>query len=42
MIAAGLIDTQEHLVTESFEAAGLFVMERAQEKDWVSLVARRR
>jgi ribosomal protein L11 methyltransferase len=42
VIAAGLIDTQEHLVTESFEAAGLSVVERAQEKDWVSLVARRR
>jgi len=42
VIAAGLIDTQERLVTESFEAAGLQVMERAQEKDWVSLVARRR
>lgn len=42
VIAAGLIDTQEHLVTESLEAAGLRVVERAQEKDWVSLVARRR
>ena len=42
VIAAGLIDTQELLVTESFRAAGLHVVERAQEKDWVSLVARRR
>jgi len=42
VIAAGLIDTQELLVTQSFEAAGLHVVERAQEKDWVSLVARRR
>jgi len=42
VIAAGLIDTQELFVTESFQAAGLHVVERAQEKDWVSLVARRR
>lgn len=42
MIAAGLIDTQESLVTESFRTAGLHVVERAQEKDWVSLVAQRR
>ena len=42
VIAAGLIDTQELLVTESFQASGLHVVERAQEKDWVSLVARRR
>jgi ribosomal protein L11 methylase PrmA len=42
VIAAGLIDTQESLVTESFRAAGLHVVERTQEKDWVSLVARLR
>jgi len=42
VIAAGLIDTQERLVTESFQAAGLSIVERAQEKDWVALVARRR
>ena len=42
VIAAGLIDTQELLVTESFQAAGLRVVERAQQKDWVSLVARGR
>jgi ribosomal protein L11 methyltransferase len=42
VLAAGLIDTQEPLVTESFRAAGLQVVERAQEKDWVSLVARGR
>lgn len=42
VIAAGLIDTQEISVTESFEAVGLRVVERSQEKDWVSLVARRR
>jgi ribosomal protein L11 methyltransferase len=42
VIAAGLIDTQELSVAESFQAAGLGVVERAQEKDWVSLVARRR
>ena len=42
VIAAGLIDTQELLVTESFLAAGLRVVERAQQKDWVSLVARGR
>ena len=42
VIAAGLIDTQVRLVTESFQASGLHVVERAQEKDWVSLVARRR
>ena len=42
VLAAGLIDTQEPHVTESFRAAGLDVVERAQEKDWVSLVARGR
>jgi ribosomal protein L11 methyltransferase len=42
VIAAGLIDTQELSVTESFEAVELRVVERSQEKDWVSLVARRR
>jgi ribosomal protein L11 methyltransferase len=42
VIAAGLIDTQEQSVTESFEAVDLRVVERSQEKDWVSLVARRR
>ena len=42
VIAAGLIDTQEPLVTECFQACGLYVVERAQEKDWVSLVAQSR
>ncbi len=42
VIAAGLIDTQESQVTESFRAAGLHVVERAQEKDWVSLVVQRK
>jgi ribosomal protein L11 methyltransferase len=42
VIAAGLIDTQELAVAESFQAVGLRVVERAQEKDWVSLVVRRR
>jgi ribosomal protein L11 methyltransferase len=42
VLAAGLIDTQEPLVTESFKASGLDVVERAQEKDWVSLVVRGR
>ena len=42
VLAAGLIETQELLVTESFRDAGLQVVERAQEKDWVSLVARGR
>ena len=42
VIAAGLIDTQERLVTNALQAAGLEVVERDQEKDWVSLVARRR
>jgi ribosomal protein L11 methyltransferase len=39
VIAAGLIDTQEHTVTKAFRDA---VIERAQLKDWVSLVARGR
>ena len=42
VIAAGLIETQELLVTESFRTAGLHVVERAQEKDWVSLVVQSR
>ena len=42
VIAAGLIDTQEQLVAESFQAVGLRIVGRAQEKDWVSLIARRR
>ncbi len=42
LIAAGLIDSQERLVTKALQATGLHVVERAQEKDWVSLIARRR
>ena len=42
VIAAGLIDTQEQHVAESFQAVGLRIVGRAQEKDWVSLIARRR
>ena len=42
VIAAGLIDTQEKTVTKAFGDAGLTVIERAQQKDWVSLVARGR
>lgn len=39
LIAAGLIDSQEAEVTQAFQAHGLQVIERAQENDWVLLVA---
>lgn len=42
VIAAGLIDAQEQLVAEAFQAVGLQIVGRSQEKDWVSLAARRR
>lgn len=42
VIAAGLIETQERDVVEAFRAAGLFTVERTQEKDWVALVTQRR
>ena len=38
---AGLIDTQEADVRMALERIGLDVIERTQEKDWVSLVCRR-
>lgn len=37
-IFAGLIDTQEAEVREALKCAGLVVIERTQEKDWVGLV----
>ena len=37
-IFAGLIDTQEAEVREALKRAGLVVIERTQEKDWVGLV----
>ena len=39
---AGLIDTQEAEVREALERAGLDVIERTVEKDWVGLVCQRR
>jgi len=41
IVAAGLIDSQESEVRDAFDAQGLQVVERTQEKDWVALVARR-
>lgn len=41
-VFAGLIDTQEAEVREALEHAGLAVLERMQEKDWVGLVCSRR
>lgn len=41
VIAAGFIDSQEGDVTDTFRAHGMRVTHRAQEADWVSLVARR-
>ena len=38
---AGLIDTQEDEVRGALARAGLVVIERAQDKDWVGLVCRR-
>ena len=40
LIAAGLIVSQEGEVLEAFRSQGLKVAERAQEKDWISLVAK--
>ena len=42
VIAAGLIESQEVEVVAAFRAEGLEVSGRAQEKDWVALVARAR
>jgi ribosomal protein L11 methyltransferase len=41
LIAAGLIEGQEGAVVEALMAQQLQIIERAQEKDWVALVARR-
>jgi ribosomal protein L11 methyltransferase len=40
IIAAGLIESQESEVREAFQTQGFDIFERAQEKDWVALVAR--
>ncbi len=42
LIVAGLIESQEKGVVEALQAEGLQVIERGQEKDWVSLVVRQR
>ncbi|MGD2207220.1 MAG: 50S ribosomal protein L11 methyltransferase [Anaerolineae bacterium] len=42
LIAAGLTKDQEDTVRHAFQTGGLQIIERAQEKDWVSLVAQRR
>jgi ribosomal protein L11 methyltransferase len=42
IIAAGLIESQEAEVAHALQAQGLEVIDRAQEHEWVSLVARRR
>ncbi len=42
MIAAGLIDDQEGDVRDALQDAGLQIVGRAQEQDWVCLVAQRR
>jgi ribosomal protein L11 methyltransferase len=39
LIASGLIVSQEKEVLKAFRSQGLKVTERAQEKDWISLVA---
>lgn len=39
LVAAGLIESQEAEIREAFRKQGLEVIERAQEKDWVVLVA---
>jgi ribosomal protein L11 methylase PrmA len=41
IIASGLIESQEEDVVRALQIQGLEVLERAQEKDWVSLVAQR-
>lgn len=40
LVVAGLIESQEGDVVEALGAQGLEVIERGQEKDWVSLIAR--
>jgi ribosomal protein L11 methyltransferase len=42
VLAAGLIESQEGQVTETFRVEGLEITGRTQEKDWVALVAQRR
>jgi ribosomal protein L11 methylase PrmA len=42
IIAAGLIESQEGDVASALHGQGLEIVERAQEKDWVLLVVRRR
>jgi ribosomal protein L11 methyltransferase len=42
VVAAGLIESQEAEIREALRTEGLGVIERAQEKDWVMLVAGRR
>lgn len=42
LIAAGLIESQEEDVVAAFKSQGLRVFGRAQEKDWVALLAQRR
>lgn len=41
LVAAGLIESQEGDIQQAFEGQGLQVVDRAQEKDWVALVAQR-
>jgi ribosomal protein L11 methyltransferase len=42
LVTAGLIESQEEEVVASLQAAGLQVIERTQEQDWVCLVAQHR
>jgi len=39
IIAAGIIDQREELVVDAMQAAGLEIVERKQQGDWVALVA---
>ena len=41
LIIAGLVESQEEDVVEALQVQRFQIIERAQEKDWVSLVARR-
>jgi ribosomal protein L11 methyltransferase len=41
IIASGLVESQEEDVVSALQIQGLEVVERTQEKDWVSLVAQR-
>ncbi|MBN1886594.1 MAG: 50S ribosomal protein L11 methyltransferase [Thermoflexales bacterium] len=41
MVLAGLIDTQEEAVYQAVSRAGLQLVQRLQDKDWVGLVCRR-